>query len=127
MEIGEHVTSKKTKTRLLEPQLPPYYLSSSQIFSFEQQSSPELYRLYNSNRVKLFVSTPIDIWHEMEMIDPKGEDCFVKGPTTFMVTDDLVASIPSSTSMISILNQMKIPLSDVEVRELDIGIEEVRF
>lgn len=124
LEIGEHVKSEETMTRLLEPQLPPYYLSSSQIFSFEQQRSPELYRLYNRNRFKLFVSTPKDIWDEMEMIDPKGKDCFVKGPTTFMVTDDLVASIPSSTSMISILNQMKIPLSDVEVRELDIGIEE---
>ncbi|XP_073157432.1 uncharacterized protein [Henckelia pumila] len=124
LEIGEHIKSEETVDRLLEPELPLYYLSSSQIFPLGEQSSPELYRLFNSNRIKYFESTPRDVWHEMNMIDPTGKDCFVKGPTTFTVTDDLVVSIPSSTSMISILNQMKIPLSDVEVQELDIGIEE---
>ncbi|KZV58232.1 hypothetical protein F511_35471 [Dorcoceras hygrometricum] len=124
LEIGEHMRSKDTKSRLLDPELPPYYLSSSQIFPLEEQSSPQLYRLRDGNQLKLFESLPKDIWREMKMIDPKGKDCFVKGPTTFMVTDDLVVSIPSSTSMISILNQMKIPLSEVKVRELEIGIEE---
>ncbi|XP_073034268.1 uncharacterized protein [Primulina eburnea] len=124
LEIGEHMKSREATFRLLQPQLPLYCMSSYQIFSLDQECSPEFYRLCNSNRVKLFVSTPIDNCRKLKMIDPKGQDCFVKGPTTFMVTDDLVVSTPSSTSIISILNKMKIPLSDVEERELDIGMEE---
>lgn len=42
----------------------------------------------------------------------------------FMVTDDLRVSTPPSASILSTLNQMKIPLSDVEIEELVIGMEE---
>lgn len=42
----------------------------------------------------------------------------------FMVTDDLGVSTPPSASNLSTLNQMKIPLSDVEIDGLVIGMEE---
>ncbi|KZV47832.1 hypothetical protein F511_39859 [Dorcoceras hygrometricum] len=63
----------------------------------------------------------------MNIINAKGQGSFVKGPTMFMVTDDLVVSAPSLTSIICTLRQIKVPVCDVEEHELAIGMDEVRI
>ncbi|XP_073154710.1 uncharacterized protein [Henckelia pumila] len=47
----------------------------------------------------------------------------VKGPALFTVSDDLVVSTPPA-STISILDQMKIPPSDVEELDINVGVRE---
>ncbi|CAK8541830.1 unnamed protein product [Lathyrus sativus] len=49
---------------------------------------------------------------------------FMKSPSMYMVTDDLVVKPGSSTSAISFLTNMKIPLSDLEERLIRIGNKE---
>ncbi|XP_073153272.1 uncharacterized protein [Henckelia pumila] len=97
------------------------------IFSLNPQISPVSNGRFENGKIKsLLAYTPADVSTciPMKMIDPKGHDSFVKGPATFMVTDDLVVATASSTFIISTLNQMKIPVSDVEEHELHIGMEE---
>ncbi|XP_073153338.1 uncharacterized protein [Henckelia pumila] len=123
-ETFTYMKSWEAMKSLQEPQLPPYYLSSHQIFSLTEQTTPPLRRGDDNGKLKLLVST---YWKAtatdpaVKMVDPKGQSSFVKGPKMFMVTDDLTVSSPPSTSIFSVLNQMKIPPSDVEEQELFIG------
>lgn len=52
---------------------------------------------------------------------------FIKSPSTYMVTDDLVITPGSSTYAISFLTKMRIPLSDLEERMIGIGNKEVNL
>ncbi|QCD96656.1 hypothetical protein DEO72_LG6g1363 [Vigna unguiculata] len=49
---------------------------------------------------------------------------YVKGPTMYMATDDLVVTPMSTTSVISLLSTLSIPFSDLEEKEVTIGIKE---
>ncbi|WVZ08466.1 hypothetical protein V8G54_021812 [Vigna mungo] len=49
---------------------------------------------------------------------------YVKGPTLYMVTDDLVVTPMSTTSVISLLTTMRIPFTDLEEKLVSIGIKE---
>ncbi|XP_073158513.1 uncharacterized protein [Henckelia pumila] len=112
---SETANYMKATTRLLEPLLPQGYLSLNRIFSLKEELPPSHYK-----GILGPLPIPAKSW-----IDPKGKGSFVKeARTLFVVTDDLVVSTPSSISIISTLNQMKIPISDVEERELGIGMEE---
>lgn len=51
---------------------------------------------------------------------------YVKGPTMFLVTDDLVVTPFSSMSFITYLHSLKVSPSDVEEHEINIGTEEVK-
>ncbi|XP_073153355.1 uncharacterized protein [Henckelia pumila] len=113
-ETVKYMKSKEAITRLLEPELPLLYLSLHQIFSLEEQLPPSRYK------VKSMI-LPVGMY-DMNWIDPKGKGSFVKEVprALFVVSDDLVVSTPSSTSIISTLNKMQIPISDIEERELHI-------
>ncbi|XP_009761816.1 uncharacterized protein LOC107790812 isoform X2 [Nicotiana tabacum] len=50
----------------------------------------------------------------------KGEG-YLKGPATFMILDNLLVTQFSSTSIITLLNQMKVSTSDLEERTVFIG------
>ncbi|XP_073033857.1 uncharacterized protein [Primulina eburnea] len=125
LEVGMYMKSKETNTKLLEPQIPPYHLSNHQIFPLSQQNPPVICKRFKNGYLELFVPSISALGHtEMKMIHPKGQDSFVKGPATFMVTDDLKVTTPSSNFIVSTLKEMNIPISDVDEQELDIGIDE---
>ncbi|GAU25287.1 hypothetical protein TSUD_18000 [Trifolium subterraneum] len=67
----------------------------------------------------------------LNLVDPKfsaskssnrGE--FVKGPPTYMVTDDLVVTPMSSFNAISHLNSLNVSLSDLDEKVVTIGQKE---
>ncbi|KAL3830425.1 hypothetical protein ACJIZ3_019227 [Penstemon smallii] len=119
-----HMESIDTIEELLDPKLPPNYLSKNQILPISQQKGhPILYFKENDESMK-FSCYPYYSYQKDYFKDPKGGDSFVKGPKVFMVTDDLTVTPLCMFSTISILNGLKIPLSDVEERELHIGLEE---
>ncbi|KAG2404732.1 uncharacterized protein HKW66_Vig0243790 [Vigna angularis] len=67
----------------------------------------------------------------LKICDPKsciGDSCsgkgFPKGPSTFMVTDDLVVTPMSSISAVSYLNRSQVPFSDLEERVISVGVKE---
>ncbi|CAJ1803155.1 unnamed protein product [Sphenostylis stenocarpa] len=64
----------------------------------------------------------------LDFVDPilkrGNSEGYAKGPTMYMATDDLVVTPFSSTSVISLLTSMNIPFSDLEEKEVGIGIKE---
>ncbi|KAI5321794.1 hypothetical protein L3X38_030865 [Prunus dulcis] len=71
---------------------------------------------------------------QAEIVDPlsqyyedENEDSslgFLKGPAMFMVTDSLVVSSISPILGLSVLNDMNVPITDVEVQTVHVGVEE---
>ena len=59
--------------------------------------------------------------------DPSDNQFHVKGSRLYMVSDDLTITPLSMMSSVSVINEMKVPLSDVEEVELQVGLEEVRL
>ncbi|XP_014511478.1 uncharacterized protein LOC106770170 [Vigna radiata var. radiata] len=57
----------------------------------------------------------------VDFVDSKG---YVKGPTLYMATDDLVVTPMSTTSVISLLTTLRIPFTDLEEKLVSIGIKE---
>lgn len=53
--------------------------------------------------------------------------CHVRGSGMYMVSDNLRVTPLSVSSGVSVINEMKVALSDVEEVELQVGLEEVRF
>ncbi|XP_058741773.1 uncharacterized protein LOC131614165 [Vicia villosa] len=62
-----------------------------------------------------------------KLVDPKSstaKSSFAKGPSMYMVTDDLFVSPMSSISTMSYLKKSKVPLSDLEERVIKIGVNQ---
>ncbi|XP_073277478.1 uncharacterized protein [Primulina huaijiensis] len=124
-ENVEYMKSRDTIAKLLEPQIAPYYLSKYQIFSLSQQKLPVFHRTLVHNEIELCECSHSELCtSKITTFDPKGQDSYVKGPMLFIVTNDLEVCTAASKSIISILDQMRIPVFDVEEQELDIGMEE---
>jgi len=63
-----------------------------------------------------------------KLVDPKSsiaKSSYAKGPSMYMVIDDLCVSPMSSISTMSLLKRSKVPLSDLEERVIKIGVKEV--
>lgn len=61
-----------------------------------------------------------------DLVNPKGSDEFMKAPTMFMVTDNLVVTPLSSATCLNYLNSLKVPPSDVKEQVVNIGMQEVK-
>ncbi|KAK2972231.1 hypothetical protein RJ640_014289 [Escallonia rubra] len=117
LDAERHIKSQDLKDMLLEPMLAQNFLCENQILPIREVEAPPLYRVGECS--------------EVTYIDPKNPTGgttvvggFIKGPATFMVTDDLTVTPFSSLSIISALKRLNIPLGDVEEREVSIGMEE---
>ncbi|KAL1560808.1 hypothetical protein AAHA92_10980 [Salvia divinorum] len=93
------------KTRLLKPKIPYGYASKNHIFLLIED-------IYSGGVV--IASTNI----------PKGKGNYLKGPRSYKVTDDLTVTPFCIVPIISSLNEEKVPLSDIEEVELQIGLKE---
>ncbi|KAK2447434.1 hypothetical protein QL285_006793 [Trifolium repens] len=138
-----YLISQEVKEKLSKPLIAAQFELSNQILPIHAVSLPVYY--YNYYRSSLSKSR----FHEvstttaaaittckgnnvpLNLVDPKfssskssnsGE--YMKGPSIYMVTDDLVVSPISSFNAISHLNSLNVPLSDVEERLVTIGPKE---
>ncbi|KAL3830429.1 hypothetical protein ACJIZ3_019231 [Penstemon smallii] len=123
----KYIKTPHTLERLLNPELPPKYLSTNQIFPLTEQKTPVIYYDYpnaNDKNMKFSKSYLLYKKPEAHIMDPKGYHTYMKGPRLFTITDDLTVTPFCILSTLSTLKRLKIPLSDVEVMELHIGLEE---
>ena len=133
-----YLRSQRLKEELANPKCAPLFSISDQILPIGEGSLPVYYcNTFYTSKSNLAVTTSIrpvyymyDKNARLEICDPKscigGGKGFAKGPSTFMVTDDLVVTPMSSISAVSYLNTLKVPLSDLEERVIAIGVKEVR-
>ncbi|WVY90212.1 hypothetical protein V8G54_035726 [Vigna mungo] len=135
-----YLRSQRVKEELANPKCAPLFTISDQILPIGEVSLPVYYCntfIYGKEcRVVLDTSTRpriygYDMNARLEIFDPKscigdsGSDKgFVKGPSTFVVTDDLFVTPMSSTSAVSCLNRSQVPLSDLEERIISVGVKE---
>ncbi|CAA0833101.1 Unknown protein [Striga hermonthica] len=125
----KYLTKDRTKFRKTE--LPIGYMSSNQILPLTEGGSPELHFVRASEYLGRYLSPSTVTYKKTRTLSillhhksPKVCGNYVKGPTMYMVTDDLTVTPLCVTSSLSILDRLGISLSDVQELELNIGLEE---
>ncbi|KAK7373848.1 hypothetical protein VNO80_07268 [Phaseolus coccineus] len=129
VDLDEHYfTTKEVKNKFVNPVLAPQFklcnllpLSCDNLpddFCFDKRSYGDVItcRLTSINEDFLFVDPLSD-----PVSNGKG---YVKGPTAYVATDDLVVTPSSSICLMSLLSSMSIPVDDLEEKVVSIGMEE---
>lgn len=132
LDVGRYIKSQELKDMLLYPRLGSQHLCSNQIFSLVEATTPKFYCCtdYSSGQYTGYMTVDKHksfghlICCDMTIKNPKGKGGFVRWPTMFMVTDDLVVTPLSSMSCFTYLNDLKVPPSDVEEQAINIGMDE---
>ncbi|CAA0808591.1 Unknown protein [Striga hermonthica] len=132
----------KTEAQLLQPKLPLCYYSRTHFLSQNGIDFDPRYFFYNNDgeclppllpfsggfRVSSYMFPEGQVTYYSGQWVPttfaEGQEKYVKGLNMYMVTDDLTVTPLSSTSGFSVINSLKIPLSEVKELELVVGLEE---
>ncbi|XXG89326.1 hypothetical protein AAC387_Pa12g1354 [Persea americana] len=133
--------SEECKALLLDPKLVPFFGSMNQLIQINEL--PGKLTIFNC-RICLSNGTGITDCDsgtcshgnnivQVEIINPKFRDVvaklggtFMDGPTTFMVTDELIVKPLSTISGISLFKQFNIPINDLEEQVVSVREEEVK-
>ena len=128
--------SNEHKEMLVAPRVCPGFSYENDLLGIHEASHPQFYYedCYGQsgywNRNVLTTKTsgyiPLTVVHSKSH-DKEGESRggFLKGPNLFTVTDNLIIKPISPIFGLSILSELKVPLSDIEERTVDVGKEEV--
>ncbi|KAD4179862.1 hypothetical protein E3N88_28453 [Mikania micrantha] len=136
MAAGGYIKSQDLMKMLLLPQLVHRYLSDKQIFPLSAFRDPYNY-CHSYLECGIFSAymtrSSQTKGHEKEMFcscylkDSRVDERYLKATAKFMVTDDLVITPLSILSSITMLSKLNVPLNDVEVHKVNIGIKEIPF
>lgn len=127
--VGEYLKSQQLKDMLLYPKLLSHYLCTDQIFPLEETNLDKFLK-QSSSEGNYDYSLTLDSTQAYKNLTDhspklKLEGGFVRGPTKFMVTDDLVVTPLSSMSCFTYLHTLKVPPCDIEEQVINIGMNEV--
>ena len=140
VDLDEHYfTTKKVKNKFLDPLLAPQFKLSSNLLPLSYDKFPNYrYLILNPSSTKsCFLSSTCIIpnslsrcysWVFLELLSDRSNngEAYIKGPTTYIATDDLVVRPSSRISVMSLLSSMSFPVDDLEEKVVRIGTEEVR-
>ncbi|XP_059648227.1 uncharacterized protein LOC132294398 [Cornus florida] len=115
LDCERFLKSEDMKAKLVNPKLPPGLVLDKQLIPIKEASYPSL-----STAKSLLVCSSLSS-HKGEKIIGKG---FIRGPSNFMVTDDLTITPLSPISGISFIDRLNIPHSDIFEQEMTMGEEE---
>ncbi|XP_012841430.1 PREDICTED: uncharacterized protein LOC105961722 [Erythranthe guttata] len=119
----KYLSNPDIKNRLINPKLRNGYMSKNQILPLTEENGPRMYYNLDLNLGKEWLSysgrDPV-----IEFRNGHRHGSYLKEPTMYMVSDDLIVTPLTMTSSLSILTELKIPLSDVEEVEVQIGLKE---
>ncbi|QCE15154.1 hypothetical protein DEO72_LG11g2163 [Vigna unguiculata] len=126
--------SEEVKKRLIDPSLVSYVTLINPIFPFFHPNHYKFCTDYvdfssgdstvNMSCVKndrRYYPVTATVWYEQMFLYGFG---YVKGPQTYLVTDDLVVAPFSTTSVLNLINCSKTPLSDLKEKNVVIGFKE---
>ena len=126
--------SNNCKEILVNPRVAPGFSYENDLLGIEEASHPPYYFderrccITNTNVVLSKNIQPVPL----TVVDSKSHDKegksrggFLVGPNLFTVTDDLIITPVSPILGLSILNELKVPFSDIEERTVRVGKEEV--
>ncbi|THG00363.1 uncharacterized protein LOC114296809 [Camellia sinensis] len=112
--------SEEMKAILVDPKLAQGLAFSNKLIGIEEAMNPSL-----STLSSLFTTRYTRLSSKSPPGEAKISGGFMKGPSMFMVTDNLLIKPISPISGISLINRLKVPLSDVGELEVTMGENEV--
>ncbi|KAK1588421.1 hypothetical protein Q3G72_023133 [Acer saccharum] len=137
LDAKQYLKSSKHKEMLLSPKLAPNFSYENHPLGVKENKHPLYYHAENRRGYKCVTTDKTDISSKelkvstLIVVDPKcgveqttSGGGFVTRPAKFTVTDNLVITPLSPVSCLSLLNKMKVLLSDVEERFVHVGTEE---
>jgi len=126
-----YLMSEGLKDKLCKPFIAPKFELKNQILPIGAAFLRVNY-CHNDLTKEMMYSDYNRIYEEkyapFKLVDPKSsiaKSSYAKGPSMYMVTDDLCVSPMSSISTMSFLEKSKVPLYDLEERVIKIGVKEV--
>ncbi|XP_061339645.1 uncharacterized protein LOC133286268 [Gastrolobium bilobum] len=139
-----YLRSPDLKDKLVKPQLAHKFKLNNQMLPFDEVPIPDytcyskkdrngnvsccLTHLRDYGKYSSFAFAPLSYLEPQsstgEIYSRCGGRGFVKKPSFYMVTDNLVITPSATFSVISLLTQLRIPPSDLEERVVDIGKKE---
>ncbi|KAG5525784.1 hypothetical protein RHGRI_032165 [Rhododendron griersonianum] len=111
-DVNKFYKSEEMKAILLDPKLAPGTSYNNKLIGIEEAAN-----LSCSTLSSLFKTEYIDLSSESPLWEVKIGGGLVKGPSMFMVTDSLSIAPLSPISGISLINRLKVPLSDIQELE----------
>ncbi|ESW12410.1 hypothetical protein PHAVU_008G110000 [Phaseolus vulgaris] len=138
VDLDEHYfTTKEVKNKFVDPLLAPQYKLSN-LLPLSCDNFPNYFCYLISNGLGFETCCLTSMYKEDEsfsgcvsskFVDPlsdpsKNGERYIKGPTTYIATDDLVVTPSSSISVMSLLISMNIPVADLLEKEVRIGMVE---
>lgn len=126
---------------LVSPRLAFGFGYKHDLLDVREASQPLFYYAYSYQPFyKDMLTTTKSLTHSynnvvsLTVIDPKShkyvdesDGGFLTGPAMFIVTDNLIVTPISSIFSLSILNELKVPFSDIEEKVVHVGKEEVSY
>ncbi|KAL7128775.1 hypothetical protein ABFS83_13G016900 [Erythranthe nasuta] len=119
---NKYFATPDVKNKLMQPKLPSFYVSRNKILPLSEQIRPQLYFKRDVNEKDFLSYSDNKTSAMLYLRNGRGE--YVKGPTMYMVTDDLTVTPLCMNSTLAILNGLKISLNDIKEVEVHIGLEE---
>lgn len=112
--------AEEMKKAIVYPKLAPGLPVSTKLIAIKEAVDPSYSTLHSLLNVR------------SQSLEPKSntsgqaEDCkgFIKGPSMFMVTDNLTITPLSAISGLSLINKLRIPLIDIEEQQVNVGEDE---
>ncbi|KAL7205781.1 hypothetical protein ACSBR2_018658 [Camellia fascicularis] len=114
--INKFFKSEEMKDIVVNPKIAPGLACSNKLIGIEEAVNPSF-----STLSSLFTTKCSDLSSNSLLGEAKIGGGFMKGPSMFMVTDNLSITPLSPISGISLINRLKVPLSDVEELEVTMG------
>ncbi|GMP39394.1 hypothetical protein CsSME_00010248 [Camellia sinensis var. sinensis] len=117
--INKFFKSEEMKDIVVNPKVAPGLACGNKLIGIEDAVNPSF-----STLSSLFKTKCSDLNSNSLIGEANIGSGFMKGPSMFMVTDNLSITPLSPVSGISLINRLKVPLSDVEELEVTMGEEE---
>jgi len=139
VDLDEHYfTTKEVKYKFVDPLLAPQFKLSN-LLPLSCDNFPNYYYL-SCNRSKIenyclttryILPTSSTSCVSSVYVDPLSDpinngEGYIKGPKTYIATDDLVVTPSSPISVMSLLSSMSFPVDDLEEKVVRIGTVELR-
>ncbi|GAU49676.1 hypothetical protein TSUD_177210 [Trifolium subterraneum] len=132
LNVNKYLISKQAKDRLVSPCISPQLKLTKPIFPILDPGDVDYYRHYVGN-FGIHVHF-LKAWDDKSSVGnctrlnfskyETSHESYVKGPSMYVATDDLVIAPLSPISALGLLNRFKIPLNDLKEKVVTIGMKE---
>ncbi|XP_045793849.1 uncharacterized protein LOC123888737 [Trifolium pratense] len=124
LDENKYFVTKEAKKRIVDPHLAPQFKLSNQILPICQPRSEFYY--HDECFITCEKRDYFDDLTDKQAVYLRGiVEGYVKGPRTYVVTDNLVVTQSSPTSALHLINYFQTSLDDLKEKVINIGVNEI--